>query len=266
MNAFKYSSKNNLGSLSRNTAHQFAMQHSMMLYSKNALYSFIPKNACSTLRLSVALENGCIDSIKQGHWIHHNNNSFNATLGEATTAAYSFVILRCPYRRLASVYLDKFIAKEPDAWHYRDLQARQIELDDLSFRDFVKSLKSPTIFNANIHWRPQVEFLIYKRYSDYFCLEDFSGAIKTLRKKIGFKVVDARSLTQHGTHHFKLLNKKIYADTAAFDIATLKRKGKCPSHQSLYDDGLIRLVRKLYKADLKLYTKQFGAKHLLFPD
>jgi hypothetical protein len=60
--------------------------------------------------------NGCINGIGQGHWIHQNNNTFTPTLADAFAASYTFVILCCPFRRLASVFLDKLVAKEPTAW------------------------------------------------------------------------------------------------------------------------------------------------------
>ncbi|WP_366939281.1 sulfotransferase family 2 domain-containing protein [uncultured Paraglaciecola sp.] len=66
-------------------------------------------------------------------------------------ADYTFVVLRCPFRRLASVFLDKFVAKEPDAWQYRDVLSRKVDLDNLSFHDFVLSLKNTAILNSNIH-------------------------------------------------------------------------------------------------------------------
>ncbi len=118
------------------------------------------------MRLRIAQANGCIDSIDQGHWIHANNKTFNATLGEAIKADYTFTILRCPYRRLVSVFLDKFVAKEPSAWQYRESLERGIELDTLTFRDFVKSLDKPVILKSDIHWRPQVDFLMYRQYHD----------------------------------------------------------------------------------------------------
>lgn len=234
-----------------------------MLYRKNALYSFIPKNACSTLRLSTAIENGCIDGVEQGHWIHANNQTFNATLAEAIKVDYSFVVLRCPFRRLASVFLDKFVAKEPDAWQYRDALSRQVDLDNLTFRNFVLSLKKPFIFSSNIHWRPQCDFLVYENYSDYFSLEEFPQAISMLKDKINFDVVDARELTGHGTHKYQAVAEQCYADIAAFDIAIMKRKGLCPSHASLYDKELFALVSNLYRDDIDLYQQKCNEDHLL---
>lgn len=264
MNRLKYGAKHSLGNLKQSPQNNLALRHSMMLYSKNALYSFIPKNACSTLRLSVAIENGCVDGFEQGHWIHQNNSTFNANLGEAINVNYSFVLLRCPFRRLASVFLDKFVSKEPDAWQYRQILDRKVELDDLSFQGFVLSLRSPKVLNANIHWRKQSDFLIYQEYSDYFSLENFSEAIATLKQKIGFEVIDARALTNHGTERYQVVADNSYATCPAFDIAIMKRKGECPAHQSLYDEETVDIVKKLYKVDIELYTEKFGRDNLLF--
>ena len=258
-------SANSLTNLNQNGQHQFCMNYAMQVFSSNAIYSFIPKNGCSTLRLSVGIANGCITGIEQGNWIHQNNQTFKPTLKDAATAKYKFVILRCPFRRLASVFLDKFVAKELDAWQYRDLLKREVNLDDLTFEQFVKSLAVPPMKGANIHWKPQSLFLLYKEYDNYFALEHFEKAITTLKDKIDLDVVDARSLTGHGTDKFEMLNNSDYSKTSAFDIAVLKRAGKCPSHKALYNDELIQLVKKLYAEDISLYTKRCNQSDLLFP-
>ena len=257
-------SANNFNNLNQNAPHQFAMNYAMQVLNSNAVYSFIPKNGCSTLRLSVAIANGCISGAEQGHWIHANNQTFKPTLKDAATANYKFVVLRCPFRRLASVFLDKFVAKEPDAWQYRDLLKREVNLDDLTFDQFVKSLAVPPMKGANIHWKPQNLFLLYKEYDDYFALEHFDKAITTLKEKIDFDVVDARSLTGHGTDKFEMLNDDNFSKTSAFDIAVLKRAGKCPSHKALYTEELVQLVKKLYADDLALYSKRCDENDLLF--
>ena len=77
-------------------------------------------------------------------------------------------------------------------------------------------------------------------------------------------MVDARSLTNHGTDKYEMLSEQSFADVNAFDIAVLKRQGKCPSHASLYDDELINIVKELYKADFELYQEKFGSENLLF--
>ena len=117
---------------------------------------------------------------------------------------------------------------------------------------------------ANIHWKPQNQFLLYKEYDDYFALEHLEKAIATLKDKIDLNVVDARSLTGHGTDKFEMLSNVNYSQVKAFDIAILKRQGKCPSHKSLYNDELIQLVKNLYAEDISLYTERCNKSDLLF--
>ncbi len=257
-------SANSFNNLNQNGQHQFCMNYAMQIFNSNAIYSFIPKNGCSTLRLSVAIANGCITNIEQGNWIHQNNQTFKPTLRDAATAQYKFVILRCPFRRLASVFLDKFIAKEPDAWQYRDLLKREVNLDELTFEQFVKSLAVPPMKGANIHWKPQSAFLLFDEYDDYFALEHFDEVINTLKNKIDFTVVDARSLTEHGTDKYQLLDDVDYSQAAAFDIALLKRQAQCPSHQSLYTPELVEIVKCLYAEDISLYKSKCNANDMLF--
>ena len=47
------------GNLRLNPKHQVAASHALNIYSSGAIYTFIPKNACSTMRLSLAIANGC---------------------------------------------------------------------------------------------------------------------------------------------------------------------------------------------------------------
>lgn len=109
--------------LSQNGAHGFAAQHALVHYTSGAVYSFIPKNACSTMRYSMAIANNCISGPEDWTWIHKNNGTFVATLPELVRAPYSFVILRCPHARLASVFLDKIVDRTPELWQlYRKMR------------------------------------------------------------------------------------------------------------------------------------------------
>ena len=146
------------GPLPNNPDHRFASSYALQFYASNAIYTFIPKNACSTLRLSLAIANGCIESTADFNWIHQNNQTFRADLPSLITASYTFTVLRCPYARLASVYLDKIVGRDLDAWNLLDLLKREIEIEALTFERFILSLTRPPIRRGNIHWRPQVDF------------------------------------------------------------------------------------------------------------
>lgn len=92
--------------LNKNERYNFSGSHSLSIYPIDAVYTFIPKNACSTLRYSIAIANGFIENKSNIDWIHSNNKTFISTLQEIAQAKYTFTVLRCPFTRVASSYLD----------------------------------------------------------------------------------------------------------------------------------------------------------------
>jgi hypothetical protein len=238
--------------LSQNAAHQGAARYALSLYALDAVYSFIPKNACSTLRYSLALANGVLSGPEQFNWIHTNNPTFRATLAELAKARYTFVVLRDPFLRIASCYLDKIAGLTDVAWHYHALTNYRLEPAMVTFREFVMGLRLR--LRSNEHWRPQVDFLVYETYDDYFCVESFGEATRRLGER-GFEVHDARPLTRHGSERFVPLGGgESFADTPAHEIAALKRSGRIPRYTQLYDDQLVAAVGGLYAADIAFYT------------
>jgi len=264
MNRFlKYSSINYVN-LNSNPNHKFALQHALMIYKSDTIYTFIPKNACSTMRLSLAIANGCIQDVKDFNWIHQNNNTFVATLKDLIKANYTFVILRDPFKRLASVYLDKIVDRTVVAWNLYEKIGRKIKLEDMTFRKFVEIIFKQGIFRSDIHWRPQIDFLVYEKYDDYFALENFNEAIPIVEKKAQIKIYDARNLTKHGLDQYQLITDQSFIDVSPVEIFNLKQEGYAPSYESLYDNKLIKLVRKQYKNDFDLYIEKFGDRNILF--
>ena len=118
--------------------------------------------------------------------------------------------------------------------------------------------------NSDLHWRPQVDFLVYKTYDDYFQVENMQLAAKRLKSRIGVEIKDARPLTAHGTDRFELLNDTNHADTLPHEIFAMRQKGLSPSHASLYDNEITAMVAQAYAADIALYKKLFGAEYFMF--
>lgn len=249
--------------LARNTAHGLAASYALQHFDSGAIYSFIPKNGCTTMRYSLAVANGCIGGQKGFGWVHQNNRTFNPTLKELVCAPYSFAILRDPFTRLSSAFLDKFVAKDRVAWTYRRNHGDVFDLDDLTFRDFVERMAAGPPRRADEHWRMQKHFLVYDSYDDWFRLEDFAAATAWITEKTGLRIMDARGLAGHGTDRYTHVRGS-FADTTVAEIATMKRNGDCPAHAALYDDALARLVGRYYGEDIALYTEVFGSDGLLF--
>jgi Sulfotransferase family len=253
------------GNLRLNRKHQAAASHALQVYGSGAIYTFIPKNACSTMRLSLAIANGCIADASGLAWIHDNNETFRADLRELVRATYTFVILRDPFARLASCFLDKIVSQARPARQLRELVEPDLDLDDITFADFVMFLNDAATREANMHWRPQTSFLVYEHYDDYFAVETFAEAAATIRNRAGLEVVDARPLTAHGLDRYRLLSSDIdHSTTPVREIARLKCDGDCPAPRSLFTPSIVDSVARLYADDIRLYADRIGLP-TLFP-
>lgn len=259
---FKYSDVSN-DPLSKNPAHQFAQRFALDIYLSDSIYTFIPKNACSTLRFSIAIENGCLTPNSDVHWIHSNNATFRASLYSLMKARFTFLILRCPFSRVISAFLDKFLERTPDSWAYYQHTGRVIELNELTFRDFILSLKKPTNLNTNIHWRPQSDFLVYENYDEYFALEEFDRCEKVLKDKIGLKIHDTRNLLNHHSSGKATKHVERAWELSVLELMTLKSQGALPDYQSFYSKQIKNVVKRIYKKDFDLYINKIGVQHLL---
>ncbi len=258
---FRYSHQS-YSTLRVNKQHSFAQEFALNIYPSDAIYTFIPKNACSTMRTSLAIANGCIKDSSDFNWIHQNNNTFTANLSELAKAKYTFVILRCPYARLLSVYLDKIVNRNNPAWGFVELFRRKIDVEDITFEFFVKSMGTERIRNADIHWMPQTSFLVYEDYDDYFALEDFTTAKRVLKEKIDLDLVDARPLTKHGADGYQKLSRRKPYKRSPLELLDYKTQGFMPSIRTMYNDELVACVKKAYRGDIALYKKKLGPENL----
>lgn len=248
-----------------NPAHNFALQHTMKLYHSNAVYSFIPKNACSTMRYSLAFENGFIEHPDQANWIHSNNDAYTVSNEEAITASFAFVILRCPYRRIYSAYMDKIVNMDIQSWSLCDAYQRRIHPHDVSFHHFIEMMKFPGLLNQNHHWKPQSAFLLFKDYDAHYAMENFGDCVQDLKDRLGFTVHDARGIIGHSTEGYeKVDDGGNYDKMSAFDILCMKKAGKLPSEKAVFTDEIREAVSEIYKDDIAIYKSKFGEGNLLF--
>lgn len=254
------------GPLSENARHKFAAQFALQLYDANAVYSLIPKNGCSTLRYALGRANGILSGPEHLDWIHENTHTFAADLRGLTTAAYSFVILRCPFRRLASAFLDKIVGRYPPFWRLFPQKDGAQNPNQITFRDTVAAICAPGGVRRDVHWRPQSDFLVYRDYDDWFRLEDFGTMQDTLDRKIGLDLADTRNMLGHDQSHHSAAPPGTYADTPLLELQNMRANGQVPDYRMLYDTECAGRVAKAYACDISLYAAQFGTSGLLFPN
>ncbi len=259
-------------SLRHNGPHAFANRQALAIFGLGAIYTYIPKNACSTLRYSLAIHNGYLRPGDDPEWIHDNNSTFVADKQQLAEARYTFVVLRCPYRRLASAYLDKVVgaaalarvlvakSRSPE-----DIDAVTAEdLHRLSFADFANSCLTPASGVIDAHWYPQVGCLVYEDYDDWFSVEAFDRATEALARR-GFVVHDTRDRIGHSTTGLKKVDGD-FANVSAGELYRMKRAGQAPTYESFYNAETRALVQKNYADDIALYRDKIGPQGLMFQD
>jgi|694.fasta_scaffold58039_3 hypothetical protein len=277
--------------LAENVDFNYSLRHALEIYNSDSVCTFIPKNACSALRYSIARANGAIEGEQDFQWIHENNSTFNPTLRSLIKAKYTFTILRCPFRRLVSAFLNRIVSyrdfkdfhlstaaispnlenniiEEPFGFKmlkYMDFRQWKKPRDtaaDLTFMDFISLLEIPANLRCNVHWAPQTSAFVYNDYDDWFRVEDLEKATKTLKERIDFDLVNAQNLFRHGTTQF---NQTITdaSNLTVRELTKMKAQGTVPSHHCFYSQQAIDKVSKLYKDDLDLYISLFGPEDLL---
>lgn len=242
--------------LINNNSFQFAKKHALNIYPSNTIYTLIPKNACTSLRASIATANGFFDTsdnLKDRiNWIHNNTYTFSAQIRELLRADYTFTILRCPFSRLASLFLDKFVDITPVAWNFYRNSNNAYPPETINFHKFIDLLQEqPHLRTSDIHWRCQTDFLIFKEYDDYFNFDNFSLIEPILENKIDLKLVDTRDITHHGKTKYRKLDGD-YSQMSTADLKLLKNSGSLPSDASLYTPELKEKVFKLYESDFNI--------------
>mgnify|MGYP006185998995 FL=1 len=242
--------------VNQNKMYAFSSSHTLSIYPIDAVYTFIPKNACSSLRYSIAVANGFIGGVEDAKWIHKNNQTFVSTQREVCIANYTFVVLRCPFTRIASSFLNILVDK---TFNIKDAEGNHV---DINFHDFLMTIKSQQRGEMDQHWRNQSDFLHYERYDEYFSLESFPNAIKSLGNH-GLKVYDTRTKLKHDLSTLERIDGD-FSKLKTDELKNMKDEGCLPNYKSMFGDKEIELINEMYKDDINLYKSHFGKNDLLF--
>lgn len=254
----------------------FALTHAVALYNLKSVYSLINKNACSTLRFSAAVSNGFVSPDDNPKLLRSLLRVFRPSLEFAATAQYAFVVLRCPYRRLGSAFLDKIVDVRTrqkytlPATRFERIWRKKVKVpylkstyyDDMSFSDFCHLIQKQKAKRLDQHWRPQSAFLLYHEYDDYFCLEDFSSAMRQLDSR-GLPVYDTRRGLKHDTSHLEE-REGDFSRISVTRIRQMKANGEVPSYSSLFDADCRKIVEQVYSEDIATYNRHFPKDWKLF--
>lgn len=221
------------------------------------LYQPIPKCACTTIKtLLLELEGlPAIEDTWRRHQKIHNNFPGTANLSnqeqldifEGRTDTFKFVIVRNPYARLASVYLDKFLKLSDSYWigQIREAAHRQgISLsDEITFEEFVGVVARQSYGEMDPHWRPQ--FFEGRFETIKF---DFVGRMETMPDDLIYaldRIGAPEHIVQRATERYNSTGsdlaiweavspalRKLYLDKFAVDFEVLQYHRRLPGWRS----------------------------------
>ena len=217
----------------------------------------IPKVGSTRIRIGIAIANGALVDREQ-HQLVSNTPSWKyakAELRDIAAAEYKFAIVRNPLERLSSAFLDKALGRGSDVPKFLDSVEFKGEVRNLSFRKFVELVSENNHSKSNIHWLPQVRFLVYSNYDDLVPLEHLNDYVDRISARSGIPIPDQLLVGRHENARYERISDDIFADRTVSELQTLRGEGKTPAHQSMYDSSMEDAVRHAYKSDFAIYDR-----------
>ncbi len=247
-------------------------------HESKIIYCAIPKNACSLFR-SIMIENSperknFNPAVHNVHVLATDSNSSlrmtNFSFLDPQKKYFKFIILRNPFHRLVSAYLDKIVKPDPS-----DLEFYVVDLiksihqnlgrpydpqQSISFRQFVEFLAKKEDIELNEHWRPQHTFpgIELSQFTEVISFEQLNDSIDELAQKLKLELPEriphmnqtVYSINQHFSN----------TDIANFSPKQLKALPVFPCTQQFYTADLSKSISRRYAKDIAWYEQAFGIK------
>ncbi|MCU0524004.1 MAG: sulfotransferase family 2 domain-containing protein [Elainella sp. Prado103] len=256
---------------------QSLIQRYLINRKHKIIFCPIPKNACTLFKLMIVEH-----SDSQKHFQESGENIHSYVARENTgfgldqleylqdQAFFKFVILRNPFERLVSAYLDKFVKPlELESFAQtvvQDVCQRSDQPLDfhrsITFSQFVDYLTHTENVWMNEHWRPQYTF-----FDNNLINFDLIGQFEQLEQTL--KILEAKFNIQITRDPSQYHNKPEYQTFYQhFDHSLechemypsqLRQFNGLPSAANLYTPRLKEQVSQRYEKDIALYQYHFGS-------
>ncbi len=260
-----------------NQSYTKALQSRYLVNHKHKIiYCPIPKNACTFLKTMMIEQSDQLVKYQQSkqnihQYLGRKDTSFRLTDLSCfhNPDYFKFAILRNPFKRLVSGYLDKIAKRtQPESFAlaviervYQSLGEKTNLEKSITFKQFINYLVETEDIKLNEHWRPQSTFLGLGLFTFDFIgqFERLDLAISYLESKFKLKipinVVQHHNQGNHITNYSNLHSNKTFEDTYPEELRQLDG---FPAVEQFYTPELEALVKDRYAEDLEIYSSQFN--------
>ncbi|WP_040896333.1 sulfotransferase family protein [Xenococcus sp. PCC 7305] len=234
------------------------------------VYCPIPKNACSLIKTTIVEHSHDRDRYKKSNqdihsytYINDKGVSLNDISYLNNPEYFKFVVLRNPFNRLVSAYIEKIARRKNPVLFVKDVikdvyKFSGLEPDiekSITFSQFIHYLARTEDIYLNQHWRPQYTFLGEGLFKFDFIgqFEKLDSVISCLEQKFHLNI--ETSTTKHITDYCVFDDHETFHDKYP---AYLRSLDGFPKAHHFYTSELEELVRKKYAEDIRIYEKEFN--------
>ena len=233
------------------------------------IYCPIPKVACSSFkRIVFALEGVKIDS-QHLDLVHARAKQYSLRNYPYDTAKkllhsneyFRFAIVRNPWDRLISAYLDKFVScqeliprfvNEFVRSYYRSCGIKPDINKSITFRQFIEHIKNTDDDLLDVHFKPQYLFLANTKFDFIGRFENMSEDYQKIKERLNLTVELpwSNKVARGASSREMIKSQGFFADSYPEEIRAMK---SYPSAQDLFTDDLLEDVRLRYEKDITTF-------------
>ena len=245
-------------------------EHYLIEHNHKIIYCPIGKNACTLLKnmllgISDEQENYQNSNLKMHEYIDKNKDKFKLNHFEYLNNPdyFKFIVIRDPFRRLVSTYVDKFVKRRKnkdvhaipvikDVYEYLGLET-DFDLS-ITFSQFVDYLLRTDDINLDGHWRPQSFYFAAKLVNFDFIgqFEKLDTVIAYLEQKLKIKI-DA-NVSKHRLDYGDFKSTEKFHNKYPEELSKLPAIPKAPQ---FYTAELEDKIRQRYAEDITIYQREF---------
>ena len=184
---------------------------------------------------------------------------------------FKFTIVRNPWDRLTSAYLNKFVkpvdieqssspGKQVVEEYYRDRGLAVDYVTGITFKQFIEYLMSRENTEIDGHWQPQSMFINNNQFDYIGRIETLDTDFKAIAEHLGVtKNLGWANRSKRATVNQTAIAKSGELHYSDYTPTQLRQLDRYPSYTEFYTPELLELVGQRYTADVENYGYQFGA-------